>query len=791
MAAKTSRADVDRLSAVIARQRRELDLMRGQAAVRSVVDMARGVLMERLGCSAEEAGRQLVRVAHSSGTPLAELAAEVTGELLAHDPEVGLPADGVPDPALLAAEPSAARPEDAAGGSDAAAGLGWGRLSVAGAAVERAEDGNAVATAALEEVLAPTGARAVGLWVRGLDDGLHLVGQAGLGAREAGRWRYLPPDMDSLPQRAARSGEPVLWPDGRPATEPCPVPGEWLTGARASMPMRGERGLRGVLTVCWQQKLGSFEPPVLRQLTALAHLCAQALSAAGPGASGWAAEFAWLLGLLDGAIESVMVAFPVRADDGSVTDFRIEHVSSGFRDPSGRSPAELARRPLLEVYPLAALPDGLFDHAVGVLTSGVPDHISGGVRSALAGGAGAIPSMDTRIAPLLDGVVIATRQVDEAERLASLLQHAERLGHMGAWEENLLTNEVRWTEPALSLFGRGPGAAVPLSQLHAYVVADDVFDLERFRDTLLREKRSSAAAFRINRADDQSMRQMRVFAEPVTDPAGELTAVRGVFQDVSTHYHTQVALTATSDRLADTQQRAEEEHRLAVRLQQAITPWSTEPVVAGVDIAARYRPAGPAGLVSGDWYDAVPLPSGQMLLVVGDIAGHGIEAVTGMVGFRNCLRGLAVTGAGPATLLSWLNQHAYYLTAGTIGTAVCGLYDPDTRNLRWSRAGHLPPVLVRGGTAHQLELRTGLLLGADPQARYEEVSTVLQPGDVLLLYTDGLVERRDEAIDDSLAALLHYAGRPVSAIGSYADFLMHHADADTGDDVCLVAVRIR
>ena len=64
-------------------------------------------------------------------------------------------------------------------------------------------------------------------------------------------------------------------------------------------------------------------------------------------------------------------------------------------------------------------------------------------------------------------------------------------------------------------------------------------------------------------------------------------------------------------------------------------------------MAARYRPAGPGNLVSGDWYDTVPLPSGDVLLVVGDIAGHGIDAVTGMVALRNCLRGLAITGAGP------------------------------------------------------------------------------------------------------------------------------------------------
>jgi hypothetical protein len=100
--------------------------------------------------------------------------------------------------------------------------------------------------------------------------------------------------------------------------------------------------------------------------------------------------------------------------------------------------------------------------------------------------------------------------------------------------------------------------------------------------------------------------------------------------------------------------------------------------------------------------------------VVGDIAGHGLDAVTGMVAVRNSLRGLAITGASPATLLDWLNRAAAHFTDGVLGTAICGLYDPADRTLRWARAGHLPPLLVRDGRAEQLPLPEGLLLGADP-----------------------------------------------------------------------------
>ena len=137
------------------------------------------------------------------------------------------------------------------------------------------------------------------------------------------------------------------------------------------------------------------------------------------------------------------------------------------------------------------------------------------------------------------------------------------------------------------------------------------------------------------------------------------------------------------------------------------------------------------------------------------------------------------------------NRAAAHFTDGVLGTAICGLYDPADRTLHWARAGHLPPILVRDGRAEQFPLPEGLLLGADPDARYTEEVTTLRLGDTLLMFTDGLIERRDETIDEALATLLQAASRPVGDIGDYADFLLGEAASNTGDDACLVAVRIR
>jgi PAS domain-containing protein len=754
-----SGADLVRLNALVARQRRELDKMRSQAAARSVVDLARGMLMEQLGCTPAEAQRQLTRLAAESGIGATELAAQITRQ-----------------------EPPGLPPEP-----------GMQQVSLAGAAIETAASGNAVAGALLSEALAGLGAAAVAIWLTEPDGGLALAGEAGFGGHEASRWRRLPPDMRSLPQQVARDGMEAWWPAGPPAGDERPLPGRWRDGAWAGLPLQDAGVTLGALVICWPEPAGEFPAPLRRQLTAIAGIAAQALGTRlAQGGLPADHEAAGVLALLDSLLDGCVFARAVRDPGGRVTDFRVDHVSDGFRDPAGRGPADLTGRHLLELYPEGVAADGLFDRCLVVLDTGEPQRLPG--AAVAAPGRPSAPAM-IRITRLYDGVVIAWRSIGKADRLAALLQHAQRLGRIGGWEEDVRSGEVSWTEPTFALFGLPAGEPVPVADLQSCVLAEDIPTVQGFREALLQGRMESAAAFRVVRADDGSVRQIRAYAEPVTDPGGAVIAMRGVYQDVSADYHTRLAFAAAREQLADSEERAAEEHRLAIRLQEAITPRSAapdEPVeAAGLDVAARYRPSGEGNLVSGDWYDTVLLPSKKVLLVVGDIAGHGLDAVTGMVAVRNSLRGLAITGAGPGTLLDWLNRAAAHFSDGVLGTAVCGLYDPADRSLLWARAGHLPPVLVRDGRAELLPLPDGLLLGADPDASYAEEVTSLRLGDTLLLFTDGLIERRDEPIDDALAALLRVASRPVRDVGGYADHLLEQAASNTGDDACLVAVRVR
>jgi hypothetical protein len=781
--------DLARLARVIERQRRELAQLRSAADGESVIAMARGALMERSGCAAAEAAAQLADMAGSAGLPVAEMAAVVLG---------AEPAPGT-EPLGTAAAGTAAAGEGTTGRRVPAPAAGGGRSLrdlLAFAAADRARDGAELVAALADQVLAPLGACAVAVYLLAADGALELLGERGLGDLQAARWRRLPPHFDCPPQRFLRDGAELWWHAGPPAGDPVVMAATWGHDAgRAVLGLRQRSGaLLGVVQVWWPRPLPGFSSQARLWLSALAAGFADVLSArlASGGLLPAPADPS-VLTLLDELAHSVLVLRPVRDEAGPVSDFAIEHLSQSYIDPLGRAPLTLAGLSLLQAYPGSAAGAGLFARAARVLESGTPEYVPGTLVPPLGGlTPDTVSIADLRAAPYFDGVIFTWRANTEAGQAAELLDHAQRLGRLGAWTENLVSGTTFWADSAFAVFGLDPlrAAPIPSGDLHNFVMAEDRAPVRQFRERLLRQREPATAVFRMVRPDDGVVRQVKVFAEPVLAGAS-VVALRGAFQDVSVQYHTQVALSATRDRLVDTEQRAAEERELAVRLQRAIMPPGAEPAVAaGVDLAVRYRPVGPGRLVGGDWYDTVLLPTKELLLVVGDITGHGIDAVTGMVAARNALRGLAATGQGPCGLLKQLNYAAYHITEGIAGTVICALYDPNTRLLRWARAGHLPPVLVRSGSAAALALPSGVLLGLDPDARYEEVSTQLHPGDMLLLFTDGLIERRDESITDSLAAFIAVAAPAAPDAAAQADRMMGSALSDTGDDACLVAVRV-
>jgi PAS domain S-box-containing protein len=215
-------------------------------------------------------------------------------------------------------------------------------------------------------------------------------------------------------------------------------------------------------------------------------------------------------------------------------------------------------------------------------------------------------------------------------------------------------------------------------------------------------------------------------------------------------------LQVAADRAALAIERArlfEHEHRIATQLQRALLPEGL-PSVPGLRLAARYLPGGAGTEVGGDWYDALALPGGRLVLVMGDVAGRGVSAAATMGQLRSALRAYALDDVGPGEVLARLNRFQLLMGIDSMATAVLLELDPARGVARYANAGHPPPVLIGAdGEPVYLDGVRSAPLGALEDARFAEAEIELGPGSTVVLYTDGLVERRGQSLDEGFSRL--------------------------------------
>ncbi|MBB4984032.1 MULTISPECIES: SpoIIE family protein phosphatase [Streptomyces] len=251
-------------------------------------------------------------------------------------------------------------------------------------------------------------------------------------------------------------------------------------------------------------------------------------------------------------------------------------------------------------------------------------------------------------------------------------------------------------------------------------------------------------------------------------------------------------LTALAGLIAQALERAQRydtESAVARGLQDALLPHRL-PVREGVETVGRYLPGTQGMDVGGDWYDVIETGHGRLALVIGDVQGHGVAAAATMGQLRSAVRAFALGGHRPQDVMRGTNRLLIDLDPGQFASCCYVLLDPETGDARAVRAGHPQPLLRRpDGTTEQVELAGGMVLGVDVRASYPVTRLRLAPGAVLALFTDGLVERPGQDIDEGIGRLSRaFAATGSLALADTADRLIREARAATSrpDDIALL-----
>lgn len=405
---------------------------------------------------------------------------------------------------------------------------------------------------------------------------------------------------------------------------------------------------------------------------------------------------------------------------------------------------------------------------------------------------------EVRVAPCGDHLLLTWERGNRLRMAAA----AQRLVRTCWVEWNLGDHGVEPSRGFRQTLGLADDAPVPgLLDLATAATPDSLPDLyQTLYDVILR-KRTTECELRLRGSGE---RVFRMVAEPVRIAPGSLVwALRAVLIDITADRRRREAAQRAERAARSEHERAEAVADVAGVLREAVLPHFQDELDAyGLEAAAVYRPDAREAGVGGDWYKARKLPDGRLLIALGDARGHGLDAVTLMAKLRYALAGLAYTEQSVERLTQWLNEVACADGNESTATAIIARYHPERALLRWTCAGHPRPVLLRDGRATQLptpEDGPGLSLGVLPGTVYSATATPLEVGDIVLMYSDGLTERRPADPDADTNRFLRAAERCFretapgvghAGLQDYVERLVAHLDGPhCTDDATLLALR--
>jgi PAS domain S-box-containing protein len=356
------------------------------------------------------------------------------------------------------------------------------------------------------------------------------------------------------------------------------------------------------------------------------------------------------------------------------------------------------------------------------------------------------------------------------------LAEAQGLAQIGSWEWDMRTGVVSWSDEMYRIYGIPPTVPITFERAIEQVIPEDQARIQQNVTNALETKsmRIPDLEYQIVR-EDGSTRSLHGKARLAFDPDGSPSRMVGSVQDVTER------------------RELEREHRIAETLQRALLPQRL-PELDGLALASRYVPAEEGSSAGGDWYDVIELPNGAVALVIGDVAGHGTEAASVMGQVRMAVRAYSLEGHAPTAVVGLVHVllRALY-DAEQMVTMLYVVVDPTSSDVRVVNAGHPPPLLVAaGGDVDYLVGSTGLPLGIGWDIPHEESVASLRTGSTLILFTDGLVDRRDisatEGLERLRTAVVERVDSEIDELcGQLLDLLV---PVDASDDVAILAARL-
>jgi signal transduction histidine kinase/DNA-binding response OmpR family regulator/serine phosphatase RsbU (regulator of sigma subunit)/anti-sigma regulatory factor (Ser/Thr protein kinase) len=381
----------------------------------------------------------------------------------------------------------------------------------------------------------------------------------------------------------------------------------------------------------------------------------------------------------------------------------------------------------------------------------------------------------------------AKRARDTLRRNQALLDQAQRLSGVGSWEIELATGAVRGSEEFLRQVELTPEQLA--TQGFEGAIAERVHpdDMQAVREAVAGAASGEGMDLEVRLVQtDGTIRIYRALGELERDEDEQPVRLRGSIQDITSQREAEQAMAA----VAAEREAAARERMIADELQRSLLPdRSFDP--EHLEVATSYHAGVEGTQVGGDWYDVIALGAGRTALVLGDVMGRGVQAAAVMGQLRAAVRAYAQLDLPPGDVLEHLDGVVRELGEDQIVTCVYAVFDARDRSLTYANAGHLPPLLsTPGEPARRLTEAGGPPLGSGPVSLGEE-RVELPVGALLVLYTDGLVERRDRNIDDGIDVLTAQVERLDGPIESAPERLVAElAGTETDDDVAVLVARV-